>query len=100
MTSSLKTWWQGLKYWQKGGIIGVGVGIFLVAISPVAFSWHETYLGILYLPASFLIEGVLYQFLSKFSSSIASTYAILIFLLHYLLIGALIGLIIGKVKGK
>ncbi len=94
----LKQSWQGLKYWQKGGVIGVGVGIFLVAISPVAFSWHETYLGILYLPARFLIDGVLYQFLSKLSSSIAFTLAILIFLLHYFLIGALIGLIIGKGK--
>ena len=34
MTNSLKTWWRGLKYWQKGkldlshNILGISIGIF------------------------------------------------------------------------
>lgn len=32
MTNSLKTWWQGLKYWQKGGIILSSIDLIIIII--------------------------------------------------------------------
>jgi len=38
----LKNWWQRLKYWQKGAVIGLIVGIFLVIYSNI-WIWFTDY---------------------------------------------------------
>ena len=85
----LKTWWQGLKYWLKGGIISLVIFLlmdfvfvlFLKLNGGSAASEAESFFGLYAYPLTFF--GILIQ------------YGPFIFVA-----GALIGLIIGKIKKK
>jgi hypothetical protein len=106
----LKTWWQQLKYWQKGGLIGFIIPIILflfgLIITPIGYL-----LVIMAIPPFFIFFGL--QPLDFFGAigtenilNVEYDIAIPILLgvvftpIFYALIGALIGLIIGKVKRK
>jgi len=99
MINSLKTKWQGLKYWQKGALIGIILGFIIIPISflTIRDNFYESLGGFLiYLPFSFY---------SLFCSSSlclwsALTYAIFTAPIFYAIIGALIGFIIWKVRAK
>ena len=102
--------WNKLKYWQKGGIIG-----FLLSLSFVIYLWvalvyfqHEPpnffkfSLGFLILPPSFIV-----MILTKLFGGQIEVFTIelmvitaLITPMFYFLVGALIGLIIGKYKNQ
>jgi len=94
MTSSLKTKWQRLKYWQKGGVIGFIVGLGIV-YSIINCSGETTLCWSL-----LLLTATSVMISNLFSHEILNPIFIFSVLIQYFLIGALIGLIIGKVKGR
>jgi hypothetical protein len=100
----LKTWWQGLKYWQKGGIIGALVPIILLALSFFCVSIisgdESIFCTIPLVPISFFfVFDILVRF-DFLPNKIVMIFYYLFSIVIYFLIGALIGLIIGKLKKK
>jgi len=80
--NKIKNWWQGLKYWLKGGIIGLFVLIILDFLS---------------LP--FYNEDAL-KYIGWQAYIIGFPLVLLYLCVPFFIIGALIGLIIGKIKKK
>lgn len=76
MKNKIKNWWKGLKYWQKGGIIGFISGIIImivfflfiiIQVPPLPFfikliekiGWIKFIIGILMPAIVFSIMGIL-----------------------------------------
>jgi len=101
MTISLKSWWQGLKYWQKGGVVGAIISVIFIVLSLsciVIVGWGD---NVIYCFPIFTIFELAVALTYVFESEIVMV--IMYFLLTtmiYTLFGALIGLIIGKVEGR
>jgi hypothetical protein len=106
MTPSLKTWWQGLKYWQKGALIGplfIIVYILVIILTLKLFGgnipdWLNYGINFSFgLP--YMLSALIFRQFGYVTFGYI-WYIILLGLLFYIIFGALIGLIIGKVKGK
>ena len=95
--------WKKLKYWQKGGVIGVLLSfvlpiIFLITFETIYFV-SNLILKMYYVPhafSQFILEGLscnwcLYE--NLFLELLFGT-------LQFILLGTLIGLIIGKFKNQ
>jgi len=103
MTSSLKTWWQGLKYWQKGGIVGFLVGFtfnfggfFILSYLP-----HFDWLFEILVMSNFIsrpIGDILFECVLCEGLYVKVGFVLLLGALQWTIIGTLIGLIIGKGK--
>jgi len=105
--NKLKQRWQGLKYWQKGGLIGAGI---ILLVNTIAFSLaiyasgNASNVGEAILFFELITIGIpIFIFvpfeLHTLSEEVKKLFFIWSIFAFYL-IGALIGLIIGKVKGK
>lgn len=90
--------WKKLKYWQKGGIIGLIVSILPFVF--IQFNLEVLKEIVLFLPRNIIVDKL--NFNSNYGSGIGGSIADVIIanFLVYPLVGILIGLIIGKIKEK
>lgn len=96
----IKQFWNKLRYWQKGGIIGLLVGIiYIIYLFSTTLLIREIFapLNDLILHFPRVIGDIVFE--CWFCNSLLVFIAILS-ITQFALIGALIGLIIGKVKKK
>ena len=105
---NLKFWFKGLKYWQKGSVMGFGTGIlyFVIALSLAEIdAYYKINLDFIAVFILFtiglglILTATIYQLFPN-SSDVSIILVWLSSLMVYTVIGALIGLIIGKVKGN
>ena len=100
----IKEFWNKLKYWQKGGIIGLLVGL----IPYLAFYLFNVdmfpFLAIPLAIPVILPMIVISLLVGSQSDPLAiegiAAYALIISPIFYLILGFIIGLIIGKLKKK
>lgn len=114
--NKLKSWWQGLEYWKKGGIIGVVIGIIFL-LGAYLYQWWVGYtkpdfsiarlviekpnvIEILMVSPFLVASFILFLIIGAEAPNSLTPVVILLGLVIYFLIGALIGMIIGKIKGK
>jgi hypothetical protein len=111
----LAGWFRNLKKWQKGGLIGCAVGLFLVCLTIVLF---VTYIfppriklppSILYifdaLPGAGIVVGLLVMLnfvigvaLQSIGSHIGSAALVVGIIVFYCVFGGVFGAIVGRVQ--
>ncbi len=97
----VKKFWGKLEYWQKGGIVGLSMGIVYITylFGTLLFTSKEIFAPlndlILFFPRE--IGDIIFE--CWLCNSLLVFIAILS-VIQFALIGALIGLIIGKLKKK
>ena len=100
----LKTWWRGLKYWQKGGMIGALIPIILILVSLFCVSVisgdESIYCTIPFFLISFFFVLDILVIFDFLPNQIIMIFYYLSSIVIYSVIGALIGLIIEKIKRK
>ena len=91
----VKRFWKKLKYWQKGGIIGLLVGL----IPYLAFDIFP-FLAVLAILPMIVISLLVGPQSDPLAIEGIAAYALIISPIFYLILGFIIGLIIGKLKKK
>ena len=90
-------WWKKLKYWQKGGVIGILFG-FLVGLIMFLLLANLYRLGFALLILHMFIFCTHTPYSSDQCAFLVGVLGWLIFPIFYGIVGVIIGFIIGKIK--
>ncbi len=94
----MKNWWKGLRFWQKGAIIGILVGI-IINIGLFIHNISEINQLVLFLPREITNKifgcllcpnGIMHIYISIFIQNI----------IQFIFIGLIIGIIIDKINSR
>ncbi|MBI2650283.1 hypothetical protein HYX04_03140 [Candidatus Woesearchaeota archaeon] len=98
-----KQFWGKLKYWQKGGVIGLifGLIVFYFSFSP----FYDSPFLIILIALPYLSFATILWILNALPNDPLAPEGIVVIAVYlspifYTLLGILIGLIIGKIKKK
>jgi len=104
---TFKTWWQRRSYWQKGGIVGLMLGIFFgiipffVDIFCIFSRDIDKFCQILFWLSFDILNYLFFLTTGKYTDALVILFGNIAFSpLLGLILGLFLGFLIGKVKGK